>query len=462
MVPFVLARVHSGIDFLQFGLWGHFLSFWPFGASFPFILIFWGFISFHFGLLGLHFLHFGLFGLHFPSFWPYGPSFPFILAFWAVLFFDFGLLALHLLHFGLLALHFPLFWPFGSPFLSFWPFGPSFFHFWLVWAATWGPPRKLPKMARFLMKFKQILSAPRPAAFCNFWPFGPSFPFILVFWAFISFHFGLLGLHFLSFWPFGRLFPFVLAFWAFISFHFGLLGLHFLHFWLVGGATCPPHKLPKTARFLTKFKQILSAPRPTAFCNFWPFGPSFPFILAFWAFISFHFGLLGLPFFSFWPFGPSFPFIFCDAAPFPFVVAFSAFISVPVFFLGAGPGSAPRRCQVLLYSQPLHRKVIPAKRAFWVSSAIPFVHFHWFFGSHFDSRSSFASSSTDATAAPSKKKARIFGGAPRHDHLDNHLASEHHNIRTWDFKQPSCNSRLGHLDHHLASKHQNMTTCQRT
>ena len=43
---------------------------------------------------------------------------------------------------------------------------------------------------------------------------------------------------------------------------------------------------------------------------FWPFGPSFPFILAFWAFISFHFGLLGLHFFSFWPFGPSFPFIF--------------------------------------------------------------------------------------------------------------------------------------------------------
>ena len=55
-------------------IWGfHFLSYWPFGPSFPFILAFWAFISFHFGFLGLHFL----------SFWPFGPSFPFILAFWA-------------------------------------------------------------------------------------------------------------------------------------------------------------------------------------------------------------------------------------------------------------------------------------------------------------------------------------------------------------------------------------------
>ena len=185
-------------------------------------MAFWAFISFHFGLLGLHFL----------SFWPFRPSCPFILAFWAFI----------------------------------------FFHFWLVWAATWGPPHKLPKTACFLIKFKQILSAPKPALFCNSWPFGPSFPFILAFWAFILFHFGLLGLHFLSFWPFGPSFPFILAFWAFMSFHFGLLGLHFL--------------------------------------SFWPFGPSFPFILAFWAFMSFHFGLLGLHVLSFWPFGPSFSFIF--------------------------------------------------------------------------------------------------------------------------------------------------------
>ena len=37
------------------------------------------------GLLGLHFFHFELLGIHFLSFWPFGPvrlSFPFILAFW--------------------------------------------------------------------------------------------------------------------------------------------------------------------------------------------------------------------------------------------------------------------------------------------------------------------------------------------------------------------------------------------
>ena len=225
----------------------HFLLFWPFGPS----------ISFHFGLLGFHFLSFSPFGLsfhfhlmfwafYFSSFWPFGPSFPFILAFWAFISFFRASISFH---FGLLGLH--------------------FLHFWFVWAATWGPPHKLPKTARFLIKFKQILSAPKPAAFCNFWPFGPSFPFILAFWAFISFHFGLLGLHFLSFWPFGPSFPFILAFWAFISFHFGLLGFHFFYFWLVWAATWgPPHKLPKTARFLMKFKQILSAPRPAAFCNF--------------------------------------------------------------------------------------------------------------------------------------------------------------------------------------------------
>ena len=192
----------------------HFFSFWPFRLSFPFILAFWAFIFFHFGLwafISFHFglltfisFHFGFLNFHFLSFWPFGLSFSFVLVFWAFISFHFGLLGL------------------------------PFFHFCFVWAATWGPPHKLQKTARFLMKFKQILSAPRPAAFCNFWLFGPSFPFILAFWAFISFHFGLLGFHFLSFWPFGPSFPFILAFWAFIFF------------------------------------------------SFWPFGPSFPFILAFW------------------------------------------------------------------------------------------------------------------------------------------------------------------------------------
>ena len=165
---------------------------------------------------------------------------------------------------GFISFHFGLF---GFRFLSF----------------LAGPPHKLAKTACFLMKFERILSAPRPAAFCIF----------LASWAFISFHFGLLGVHFLSFWPFGHcfffhfgllglrflsfwafrpLFPFIFAFWAFISFHFGLLAVHSL--------------------------------------SFWPFWLSFPFILAFWAYISFNFGLLGLRFLSFWSFGPSFPFIF--------------------------------------------------------------------------------------------------------------------------------------------------------
>ena len=251
----------------------HFFSFWPFRLSFPFILAFWAFIFFHFGLWAFISFHFGLLGLHFFSFWPFELSFPFILAFWAFISFRFGLLGLH--------------------FLSFWPFGPSFFSFLFCLGCHVGPPpHKLQKTARFLMKFKQILSAPRPAAFCNFWPFGPSFPFILAFWAFISFHFGLLGFRFLSFWPFGPSFPFILAFWAFIFFHFGLLGFHFLSFWLFGafisfftfGSSELPrgalsHKLPKTARFPMKFKLGL---------------------------LGLHFGLLRFHFLSFWPFGASF------------------------------------------------------------------------------------------------------------------------------------------------------------
>ena len=259
-----------------------FCNFWPFGPSFPFILAFWAFISFHFGLFGFHFLSFWPFGPSFSFILVFGLSFPFILAFWAFISF----------HFGFLSFHFLSFWPFGLSFpfvLAFWAFisfhfgllGLPFFHFCFVWAATWGPPHKLQKTARFLMKFKQILSAPRPAAFCNFWLFRPSFPFILAFWAFISFHFSLLGFHFLLFWPFGPSFPFILAFWAFISFHFGFLGPSFP--FTFGSSELPrgalSHKLPKTARFPMKFKLGL---------------------------LGLHFGLLRFHFLSFWPFGASF------------------------------------------------------------------------------------------------------------------------------------------------------------
>ena len=50
-----------------------FLSFWPFGSSFPFI----------FGLLGFHFFSFWSLGAHFVPFLPFRLSFPFILGFWA-------------------------------------------------------------------------------------------------------------------------------------------------------------------------------------------------------------------------------------------------------------------------------------------------------------------------------------------------------------------------------------------
>ena len=140
-----------------------------------------------------------------------------------------------------------------------------------------------------------------------FGPFGSSFHFILAFWAFISFHFGILGLHLVSFWPFwafisfcpfgrsclwfhfglsGPSFHFTLAFWAFISFHFCLLGLHFLSFW----------------PFWRSFAFILAF--GPSFLSFWSFGPSFRFILVFWAFISFCFGFFH--FLSFWLFEPSF------------------------------------------------------------------------------------------------------------------------------------------------------------
>ena len=157
--------------------------------------------------------------------------------------------------------------------------------------------------------------------FLAFWPFGLWFPFILAFWAFISLHFCLLGLHFLAFWPFGPWFRCILAFW-----------------WPACGL--PPYKLPKIACFPNfPYKEfnfpsqgpvlqgppynllIHCHPLPRHFpsfpfilafwafisFHFWPFGPSFPFILALWAFISFHFCLLGLHFLAFWPFGRSFP-----------------------------------------------------------------------------------------------------------------------------------------------------------
>ena len=396
---------------LHFGLVGiHFLVFWPCGPSFPFILAFsgsasrvsppqvakngpfaqrpyngfisavtgsilkflafWAFISVHFGLVGLHFLvfwpcgpsfislHFGLVGLHFLSFWPCGPSFPCILALWAFISLHFGLACRHCgpsfpcilalwaftsLHFGLVGLHFLAFWPCGLSFpcmlafsgsasgpppqvarngpfaqrpyngfisavtgsilqfLTFWafislyfgPVGLHFLSFWLFRGQLLGSPPQVAKNGPFAQRpYNGFISAVTGSIlkflafwafisvhfglvglhFLVFWPCGPSFPCILALWAFISLHFGLVGLHFLAFWPCRPSFPFILALWAFISLRFGLVGFHFLAFW-----PCRP-------------------------C-----GPSFPCILALWAFISLHFGLVGLHFLAFWPCGLSFP-----------------------------------------------------------------------------------------------------------------------------------------------------------
>ena len=130
-------------------------------------------------------------GLHFLAFWPCRPSFPCILALWAFI----------SLHFGLVGFHFLAFWPFRGQLL-----GP--------------PPPQVAKNGPFAQRpYNGFISAVT----------GSILQF-LAFWAFISLHFGLVGLHFLAFWPCGPSFPCILALWAFISLHFSLVGLHFLAF----------------------------------------------------------------------------------------------------------------------------------------------------------------------------------------------------------------------------------------
>ena len=146
----------------------------------------------------------------------------------------------------------------------------------------------------------------------------------MAFWAFISLHFGLVGLHFLAFWLCGPLFPCILALWAFISLHFGRVGLHFLAFWRFRGRLLgPPPPVAKNGPFAQRpYNGFIRAVTGSIlqflafwafislhfglvglhFLAFWPCGSSFPCVLAFWAFISFYFGLVGLHFLSFWPF----------------------------------------------------------------------------------------------------------------------------------------------------------------
>ena len=207
----------------------------------------WGFISFYFGLVGLHSLQFGFVGLHFLLFWPFGPSFPFILAFS------------------------------GS---------------------ASGPPPQVAKNGPFAQRpYNGFISAVT----------GSILQFLAL-WAFISLHFGLVGLHFVAFWPCGPSFPCILALWAFISLHFGLVGRHFLAFW-----PCGP-----SFPFILAFSGSASGPPPTS-CQKWPVCPtSLQWIyqrrdrlhFAVFGLVGLHFlyfGLLGFHFLSLWPFGPSFP-----------------------------------------------------------------------------------------------------------------------------------------------------------
>ena len=127
-----------------------------------------------------------------------------------------------------------------------------------------------------------------------------------------------MGLHFLAFWPCGPSFPCILALWAFISLHFGLFGVSF---WAPPTSCQRWPVCPTSLQWIYQGRDRLHF---AVFCllglhflAFWPCGPSFPCILAFWAFISLHFGLVGLHFLAFWPCG----------SPFPCVLAFWAFIS---------------------------------------------------------------------------------------------------------------------------------------
>ena len=124
----------------------------------------------------------------------------------------------------------------------------------------------------------------------------------LALWAFISLHFGLVGLHFLAFWPCGPSFPCILALWAFISLHFGFFGVSF---WAPPPTSCQKWPVrPTSLQWIYQRRDRLHFAvfslvglHFLAFCTC---GPSCPCILALWAFISLHFGFVGLHFLAIW------------------------------------------------------------------------------------------------------------------------------------------------------------------
>ena len=153
----------------------------------------------------------------------------------------------------------------GLHFLAFWPCGPSFPFILAFSGSASGPPPQVAKNGPFAQRpYNGFISAVT----------GSILQF-LAFWAFISLHFGLVGLHFLAFWPCGPSFPCILALWAFISFHFGLFGVGF---W------APPtscQKLPVCPTSLQWIYQRRDRPHFAVF------------------------SILGLHFLAFWSCGPS-------------------------------------------------------------------------------------------------------------------------------------------------------------
>ena len=163
-----------------------------------------------------------------------------------------------------------------------------------------------------------------------------------------------MGLHFLAFWPCGPAFPFILAF--------------------SGSASGPPPTscqkwpvCPTSLQWIYQRRDRLHfavfSILGLHFLAFWPCGPSFPCILALWAFISLHFGLVGFHFLSFWPFRgllgpppqvakngpiaqrPYNGFISAVTGSILQFLAFWAFISLHFGLFGIGFWATPTSCQ---------------------------------------------------------------------------------------------------------------------
>ena len=115
----------------------------------------------------------------------------------------------------------------------------------------------------------------------------------------------------------------------FLSF---FVGLDFLAFWLFGGQLLgPPTSCQKWSVFLISYTKALAAPGPAPFSKFWPFGPSFLFILASWAFISFILALWAKIAFVL-ACGPSFPCILAIWACISFHFGLRPSLQVAILF----------------------------------------------------------------------------------------------------------------------------------